>query len=34
MGTGLSQKRADQLIEELPGLQIQYRRALFWGYVY
>ena len=31
MGTGLSQKRADQLIEELPGLQIQYRRGGFLG---
>ena len=31
MGTGLSQQRAEKLIEELPGLQIQYRRGGFLG---
>lgn len=31
MGTGLSEGRADQLKDELPGLQIQYRRGGFLG---
>lgn len=31
MGTGLSEQRADRLKEELPGLQIQYRRGGFLG---
>jgi hypothetical protein len=31
MGTGLSEERADRLKEELPGLQIQYRRGGFLG---
>ena len=31
MGTGLSPERAAQLKEELPGLQIQYRRGGFLG---
>jgi membrane-associated protease RseP (regulator of RpoE activity) len=31
MGTGLSEQRANRLKEELPGLQIQYRRGGFLG---
>ena len=31
MGTGLSEQRAEKLKEELPGLQIQYRRGGFLG---